>query len=75
MRKNKEGTLEDFSQGEEWVRRRRERNKKIQTKSLSGTGIDVLQFDEFDEKFYMNLHKVVIELFLILSFSQFSERF
>ena len=41
MRKSKEGILADIGQGEEWVRRRRERNKRIQTKSTSGISVFV----------------------------------
>ena len=44
MRKSKEGILADISQGEEWVRRRRERNKRIQTKSTSGISVFVFVF-------------------------------
>ena len=44
MRKSKEGILADISQGEEWGRRRRERNKRIQAKSTSGISVFVFVF-------------------------------
>ena len=42
MSERKIRLLEDIIQGEEWVQRRRQRNKRIQSKSISGLMFDTL---------------------------------